>query len=486
MQPNKNNNKLSDTNQYFKNSSTFLAVFSSLLKEFNLKQINKVLSSSKSRGVDCKNIFEVLFVLPFIKVENISSLMNLGFSKELNNKKDVFYEFMKNERINWRFILSSFSKQFVAIVAKKSLDTDVKSPKCLIVDDSLLPKSGNKIELIGKVYDHCLHTYKLGMKLLTLGYWDGKSFTPVDFSIHNEPGKNKVRGLKKKHIDAQFSKVRDINSAGNKRIEEVVIDKIEMAINMIKAAIKNKFLLDYVLADSWFITEKFIKEIQQIKLKNGRILHVLGLMKSNRILEIKGKKVKANLIPELKRKDIKYCNKFKCYYIQLTAEYKEITLKVFWIKMKGQNSWKTLVTTDEKLSFINAMKTYQIRWSIEVFFKDCKQNLRLNNCQSIDFDSYIASISICFMNYIVLSLRKRFDDYETIGGLFHHLKDDFLEATIIEKIWTFLIDFYNSILSELGVDIDVFISEIIRNENLINKKIKENFEILFSCKRSAA
>lgn len=486
MQPNKYKNKISDTSQYFKDSSTFLSIFSTMLKEFNLTKINSVLSTSKKKGVDCKNIFQILFVLPFVSIDNIKTLMGLGISKELHHRKDVYYDFMNNERINWRAILCSFSSQFIQIVKKNSKDKNCKIPKCLIVDDSLLPKSGNKIELIGKVYDHCCHTYKLGMKLLTLGYWDGKSFIPVDFSIHNEPGKNKIRGLKKKHIDAQFSKVRDINSAGNKRIEEVVIDKIEMAINMIKAAIKNKFPVDYILADSWFITEKFIKEIQLIKLKNGIKINIIGLMKSNRILVVNKIKVKASSIPELKRKDIKYCNKFKCYYIPLTAEYKEIRLKVFWVKMKGQNSWKTLVTTDEKLSFINAMKNYQIRWSIEVFFKDCKQNLGLNNCQSTDFDAYIASISICFMNYIVLSLRKRFDDYETIGGLFQQLKDDFLEATIIEKIWTFLIDFYNSILSELGVDIDLFISKIIENETFINEKIKENFEILFSCKRSAA
>ena len=51
------------------------------------------------------------------------------------------------------------------------------------------------------------------------------------------------------------------------------------------------------------------------------------------------------------------------------------------------------------------MKQYQIRWSIEVFFKDCKQNLHLNSCQSTDFDANITHVSIVFMNYMILSLR---------------------------------------------------------------------------------
>lgn len=484
MQQYKYKNKISETNKYFKNSSTLLSVFSSLLKEFNLKKINKSLSLSKSTGVNSKNIFEILFVLPFINVNNINTLMNLGFSKEFNNKKDVFYEFMKNERINWRFILCSFSSQFIDIVNKNSKDKTVKSPKCLIVDDSLLAKSGEKIELIGKVYDHCSHTYKLGIKMLTLGFWDGKSFLPIDFSIHNEPGKKKVRGLKKKQLENQFSKKRDVNSPGSIRVDELALDKIEMSIKMIKSFIMKNFSVDYVLADSWFITEKFIKEIQLIKSKKK--INIIGLLKSNRILVIKNKTVKADLIPELERKNIKYCKKFKCNYITLIAEYKGITLKIFWVKMKGQQSWKMLVTTDEKLSFIEAMKNYQIRWSIEVFFKDCKQNLGLNRCQSTDFDAYIASISICFMNYIVLSLRRRFDDYETIGGIFKEIKENFLEETIIEIIWSFLIEFYNSILSELGVDVDLFIEKIIENKEFINQLIKGNLEILFSRKKEAA
>src|SRR5680860_1273138 len=145
-----------------------------------------------------------------------------------------------------------------------------------------------------------------------------------------------------------------------------------------------------------------------------------------------------------------------------------------------------LITTDKKLGFIKAMKYYQIRWSIEVFFRDCKQNMGLNKCQSIDFDAYIASISICFMNYIVLSLRKRFDDYETLGELFHHLKEGFLEATIIEKIWLFLDELCKSILVELGVDRDIFIRKLIENEKNIVGQMKNELGILFSTNRKAA
>lgn len=115
-----------------------------------------------------------------------------------------------------------------------------KTPTFYIVDDSLMEKSGKSIEQIGKVYGHCRHAYSIGMRLLTLGFWDGKSFIPLDFSIHNEPGKTGKRGLRKKDLDNQFTKERVVDSAGYKRVKEVAVDKIQMAIVLIHNTIKMK------------------------------------------------------------------------------------------------------------------------------------------------------------------------------------------------------------------------------------------------------
>lgn len=231
--------------------------------------------------------------------------MASGYAKEMEHKKDVFYDFMKNENIDWRKIVCLFSIQFLRIASKKGDSEELKTPKCLIVDDSLLEKSGKKTEYIGKVYDHCLHTYSLGIKVLTLGFWDGKSFVPVDLSIHNEQGKNKKRGLKDKDLLAQFSKERAFTSPGYLRAVEIGIDKIENAILMIKNAVKKGFNAQYVLADSWFICEKFFKEINAIKTDKKSRLDVIGIMKSNRILQIGTKKMNGCNVPELHRKNVK-------------------------------------------------------------------------------------------------------------------------------------------------------------------------------------
>lgn len=484
MQRIKGKKNLSDISKFCSKSNFFVNTFGDILKEFDLKYINLLFSKSKSKGENPAKIFQTIFVLQYFDLKNIRQCFDSKKSKSIDCKKDVFYDFMKNPKIDWRNIMFLFTRQLLKVTDNKSVTDDKfnKTPKFFIVDDSLLEKSGKAIEKIGKVYDHCSHSYRLGMKLLTLGLWDGKSFIPLDFSIHNEPGKTGKRGLKKKDLDNQFTKQRSSETAGYKREMEVDTDKIKMSINLMVNALKKGIAANYVLADSWFICEYFLSAIESLD-KN---INTIGLMKANRIIIIKGQKHKASTIPEVKRKDIQYSKIFKCHYIATTFTYKSLEMKGFWVRMKGQNSWKLLISTDTKLTFVTTMKYYQVRWSIEVFFKDCKQNLGLNNCQSLDLDSYFAHITIVMMNYMVLGLRKRFEDYETLGELFRHSKELILEKTMVEKIWEIIIELYVMVFSELGVDFELFVVKIIQAQENINELMKNTLDLLsFSNNRAA-
>lgn len=467
MQHYKSTKSISEINAYCQNSpSALIAIFSQLLKHLDLRYINQLFTGTKKRGVEGFKVFQTLFVLRFLDFKNIAQLMQSGFSKELSHKKDVFYDFLNNPNIHWRRIMMLFFKQIYALIIEKS-EEDKNAPKCLVLDDTLLAKTGKRMEFIGKVYDHCSHVYQLGIKVLTLGYTDGKTFAPIDFSLHNEPGKSGNRGLKPKELKEQFSKKRTLESAGNKRAEEISIDKISIALQMIKRCMNKWLKVDYVLADSWFISEKFIKGIKNINPK----LHIIGLMKTNRIISIDGKNYKADKIPEIKSKNTHKSSAFKCQYISVIMEYKGIKMRGFWIKINGQNNWNLLITTNEKLTFTKAMTYYKNRWSIEVFFKDCKQNLGLNSCQSLDFDAHIATISIVFMNYTVLALKRRFEDYETLGILFRDFKAMMLQQTVVERIWLVFVNLFESVFSLLGVQWNLFISNLIKNQETIMQNL---------------
>jgi len=170
-------------------------------------------------------------------------------------------------------------------------------------------------------------------------------------------------------------------------------------------------------------------------------------MKTNRYIVINGITKTASLVPVYKQKDIRFCKKHKCNYLAIRIEYKGNKLKAFWVKTKGSETWKMLISTDTDITFTNAMKYYQIRWSIEVFFKECKQNLNINKCQSTDFDAHIAWITLSFISYMMLSLRKRFDDYETMGEVFRAFKNEILEITLVEKLLQIMQILYQEILA---------------------------------------
>ena len=91
------------------------------------------------------------------------------------------------------------------------------------------------------------------------------------------------------------------------------------------------------------------------------------------------------------------------------------------------------------------IEIYSIRWTIEVFFKEVKQLFKLGTCQSTNFDVQIAQTTITMIQYLLTSIRYRIEAYETIGGLFRQLKQDYIESklnvrilAVIHQIMTFL------------------------------------------------
>jgi hypothetical protein len=57
----------------------------------------------------------------------------------------------------------------------------------------------------------------------------------------------------------------------------------------------------------------------------------------------------------------------------------------------------------------------------------------------------------------MLSLRERFDDYETMGEVFRDFKNELLEITLVEKQRQIMELLFKEIFAELGVDWEIFL-----------------------------
>lgn len=122
-----------------------------------------------------------------------------------------------------------------------------------------------------------------------------------------------------------------------------------------------------------------------------------------------------------------------------------------------------MMTTNMELTFEQAYKIYSTRWSMKVF-KECKQHLGLGKCQSQDFDAQIAAATLCMLQYNLLSVVKRFNDYKTLGELFHASQKDALSLTIAERIWLIITELITELSEIFNIDTEILM-EILFFEN---------------------
>lgn len=433
---------------------------------FKIKRLLSSFGSFKSKGIDASALLLSLLIFR-LRGESINRMQNR--SKNFLEKIDdnTFYRLMNNPWMNWRKLLIGFAKQFAAHVKAKG--DQASGINCFVLDDTDIEKTGKTIEFIGRIFSHVTKLYPIGFKLLLLGFWDGKTLIATDYSLHREKGKRGTFGLSKKERKSQFRKKRDSKSPGHKRTKELDLKKNEVAISLLKRAVKNGFLAKYVLMDSWFVSDYMIKNVRAIK--NGA-MHLLGMCKlDNRKYLVDKKERNAHqLISKYERKRSKYSRKYKSVYISIVANYKGEKVRLFFIRYNNTKNWTIVLTTDLTLSFVEAIEIYQIRWTIEVLFKECKQYLRLGGSQNTDFDGQVADITITLATHTILSLHKRFSSYETMGELFRETQQHLLELTLWERLLRVFLKLVIQLATILDIDVEETIEKLMQN-NKISKQL---------------
>jgi hypothetical protein len=433
------------------------------MQPFMLGTTLKHYSAIKQKGYKLTDVLSWLCVIQTMGL-SIYQATRQGISNLiLCGEKCVYYRLMENQQINWRSLYRRILLKYYEIVKSKGEEPTQRAIRCFIIDDTLINKTGKFIEGVTNVFDHAKQKTVLGLKMLVLGYWDGMNFLGVDFSLHHELGKNKKGGLTKKEQRLQHSKVREKNSCTAQRKKELDESKIDCAIKMLKRADRLSFPVDYVLTDSWFTCMELIKVVRT--LVKGTV-HFLGMVVMNRHkFEYQGKSyTTTGLIALLERKTSHYSRKFKCRYLDVNVHYQGVDFRLFLIKYGTKGNFRAVLTTNLKLTFAEMMDIYKIRWSIEVFFKECKQYLMLGKYQSTNFDAQIASLTITLITHTVLTLEKRFNSYQTMGGLFRKTQKQLLEFTLWERLNIVILELIRFLMELCEIDIDELMERILGNE----------------------
>src|SRR5699024_417083 len=232
-----------------------------IFKELGIFKHLRNAGIKKFTGYSCSYIFQLIFCLIF-ENKNWFQMLNSKKAGDIP-EKDTLYRFLNKSTYNGRRFLLSLAAHTIGKVSKL---TRHDRPKVFILDDSSYDRNrSKKVELLARCFDHASQKTRFykGFRMLTLGWSDGATFLPVDFSLLSS---------KKSQINGISEKV-DKRSSGYKRRLEALQTAPEQIPGMLKRAMNAGIDASYVLMDSWFTQQPLIKNI------TDQGLDVIGMVK---------------------------------------------------------------------------------------------------------------------------------------------------------------------------------------------------------------
>lgn len=393
---------------------------------FKTHKISKALSSCngyKKKGFSVIEIFSYLITSMFSDRSMYMQIQTNTFKEKYS--KNTIYRFLNDSGINWQKFVNLLSLSIIKDFFDRLTSEDRKN--IFIIDDTLFDRTNSKkVEMLARVYDHSSGKYKKGFRLLTLGWSDGNSFLPIQFSLLSSA---EDKNLLYKGADY------DGRSLAGKRRKQVRRKATDVMIELLENAKKSGHTAKYVLFDSWFSSPKTICEI-----KKKLSLDVVAMIKitSKVRYEYQGENLS---IKEIYAKNKKRRGRSKYLLsvdVNICKDDTKIPAKIVIVKNKSAKGkkWLAIISTDLSLTEEEIIQLYGRRWSIETFFKVCKSYLKLaKETRTISYDALHAHIAIVFTRYMFLSIEERCNkDERTICEIFYVMIDELSDITFYESL----------------------------------------------------
>ena len=382
----------------------------SFMRKFEVGKLLGTCRARKMKGFSVVELFTYLLCCMFSPVSTYMS-MRIGSYREAFSKNTI-YRFCNNAEINWHKFVRLLSERVIQRFFRPA--TSDQRIEYFIFDDTPFAKSGKKTELVAKFFNHVTMKYDRGFRILTMLWSDEYSSVPIDFCPLSS-GKDDLLTCPARKCDGRSLSGR-IRKQARQKAPEIIL-------NMLKDAINAGHRAQYVLFDSWFATPKGITAI-----KKQTQLDVLAMLKksSKVFYEYQGRQLDLKKIYAMNRKRpgrSRYLLSVEVNLIQKESGkiVSSIPVRIVFVRNRAnRKDWIALISTDMDISEEEIIRRYGVRWNIEVYFKTCKQYLKMrkeNNSPS--FDALTCHLAIVCVRYMILSVCQRAStDDRTIGELF--------------------------------------------------------------------
>ena len=413
-------------------------VFASLWRDIGMKTVLSRAGFHKRSGTSMSDVIFGLMLWLWLQKDPIGMFARECLQGAMG--KDVLYDTMNREDLNWR----KFHEQ----VAHKTVQSLKPSGnKAYVVDDSVKPRFGKKMPGISSHFDHTRGRHLLGQQVLTLGLSCAEGFVPLDSELF-------ISQTQAIDLHEPFEDGRSIAAKRYKIAQQGT--KPEMVNAMVKRALNAGIMADYLLADAWFGTKAMIRLTQETAL-----VPVLRMKKNTmkyRLSEfIRGKTVTRKLdVQTLYKRCVRKAwqplrgQKYQAKIVDVELNLAENKDLEQWVKVRllfvrgnagdtqataGKHDWAVFLTTDTNLASAEILELYALRWAIEVYFKEAKQHLGFLKEQSNHYAAYIASIHLTAIRFCLLVIAKQTQGAAGIALMRQKLCSNSADISFANKLW---------------------------------------------------
>lgn len=318
----------------------------------------------------------VLLIAASWEDQNISSLYRY-LDKSRFPHRTRYNNFMNKARWEPEKLLAN--KAFELL---KSLKLKKRETIYLIIDDSKKNKRGKEMDAVGWVHDPLNGKSMWGHQYIKAAIYARGITIPFAIRLY-------VKDKDSLKVGIPFRKV------------------TELAADIIKSFTAPQGIKVIVLFDTYYLCPVVTKACKE------KGFHFISVLKSNRNLKNKGKKLKSGSYGAYSFKN-KEKSKMKiskesgiANYHYVDAGWIEVSkLGVSHLIFSRKNSERkilALVTDDPKLKATDIIRSYDIRWNIEVFFKDSKQLLGLGRYQNRSYKAAVTHLHLVCFAYALLT-----------------------------------------------------------------------------------
>lgn len=286
-----------------------------------------------------------------------------------------------------------------------------KAESALVIDDSLCEHVGSLFEYVDRHYDHADASYPLAHNPVTSHYVSGAVRFPVDLRLYRRYEEiTQWETFVGKHFpDTPILKHKKARQKLHKQVDATLLQdpeflelhnqfrtKIDLAIDLVRSAIRHRLRFDILLFDGWYLSEALVSEAARRRKK------WISLLKKNRNLETNSFQLKdahgqpiqfegAHVSVDEFVKQIP-ANAFKMVVVNekiywtftLTVRIPslgKVRLVISYENEKLTDTFVVLVTNCLDWEAKHIIATYLLRWPIETFYQDGKEHL--------GFDEYL-------------------------------------------------------------------------------------------------